>query len=154
MAAYFFDSSALAKRYMQEDGTPLVRAITQTRTQPFNEVYVARIAVVEVCAALVRRQQQRNISQQQLKQVLDQLHRHFRQRYQVLEITSDVVSEAVTQVKTHKLRAYDAVQLAVALKINDLRQKAGLEPVTFVCADSELNQAAQKTLSVINPQHP
>ena len=57
---------------------------------------------------------------------------------------------------THTLRAYDAVQLAVALEVNRIYQAAGLGPVTLVSADHDLNAAAQaEGLTVEDPNlHP
>ena len=57
---------------------------------------------------------------------------------------------------THALRAYDAVQLAVALEVNRIYQAAGSSPVTLVSADRDLNDAATaEGLTVENPNlHP
>ena len=44
--AYFVDSSALVKRYVQEVGTPWVRGLT--RRSPSTAIYIARITAVEV----------------------------------------------------------------------------------------------------------
>ena len=51
--AYFVDSSALVKRYVQETGTPWVRRLT--RHNPSTIIYIARIKVVEVTSAVARR---------------------------------------------------------------------------------------------------
>ena len=57
---------------------------------------------------------------------------------------------------TYALCAYDAVQLAAALEINQKEQAAGFAPVTLVSADSDLNAAATtEGLTVENPNlHP
>jgi uncharacterized protein len=57
--------------------------------------------------------------------------------------------------RTHRLRAYDAVQLAVALEVNRIHQMAG-SPVTLVSADRDLNAAATaEGLTVDDPNsHP
>jgi hypothetical protein len=44
--------------------------------------------------------------------------------------------------RRHRLRAYDAVQLVVALEVDRLQRDAGLGPVTLVSADRDLNAAA------------
>lgn len=44
--------------------------------------------------------------------------------------------------RKQKLRAYDAVQLAVALDVHRLQEAAGLGPVTLVSSDRDLNIAA------------
>jgi hypothetical protein len=56
----------------------------------------------------------------------------------------------------HALRAYDAVQLAAALKIRQERQDAGFAPVTMISADQALNDAAMaEGMAVDDPRaHP
>jgi hypothetical protein len=51
--AFFFDSSAIVKRYVQETGTPWVRRLTR-RGKP-EPIYLARITAVEVTSAVARR---------------------------------------------------------------------------------------------------
>jgi hypothetical protein len=52
MPSYFFDSSALVKRYHFEPGSAWVRSICDPRTRP--PLYLSRPAQVEVVAALRR----------------------------------------------------------------------------------------------------
>ena len=51
MAVYFFDSSALVKRYIQETGSAWVQALCQ-QTPP-EDLYIARIAGAEVISAIL-----------------------------------------------------------------------------------------------------
>ncbi|MCI0389524.1 MAG: hypothetical protein MOB07_12275 [Acidobacteria bacterium] len=43
----------------------------------------------------------------------------------------------------HRLRGYDAVQLATALLVKAGMTASGIGPLTLISADNELNQAAQ-----------
>lgn len=52
MPRYFFDSSALAKRYHQESGTAAVDAMF---ADPQNQFFVSRLALVEVTSSFARR---------------------------------------------------------------------------------------------------
>ena len=52
MAVYFFDSSAIVKRYVREVGSAWVLGITDPAAS--HHLYVARIAGVEVVSALTR----------------------------------------------------------------------------------------------------
>lgn len=54
MAAYFFDSSALVKRYARETGTSWMLSLF--RRVAGNTLYAARITRVEVMAALAHKQ--------------------------------------------------------------------------------------------------
>lgn len=53
MAVYFIDSSALAKCYVSETGTTWVQALTDPASG--NSLYVVRITLVELVAAISRR---------------------------------------------------------------------------------------------------
>jgi predicted nucleic acid-binding protein len=56
VASYFFDSSALVKRYATETGSAWVDSLTDPRVG--NRVYVAAITHVEVVAAIAQEQEQ------------------------------------------------------------------------------------------------
>jgi predicted nucleic acid-binding protein len=135
VAAYFLDSSAVMKRYVQETGTVWVRALTASGTGNF--FYLARITDVEVTAALARRRGQPGLSVVQAVAALRQFRRDFGQDYRVVEITIALLQRAAQLADTHALRGYDAVQLAVALDVH-----ARDQALVLVSADAELNAAA------------
>jgi len=149
VAAYFLDSSAVMKRYVQETGTVWVRALTASGTGNF--FYLARITDVEVTAALARRRGQPGLSVVQAVAALRQFRRDFGQDYRVVEITIALLQRAAQLADTHALRGYDAVQLAVALDVH-----ARDQALVLVSADAELNAAATaEELRVKDPNtHP
>ncbi len=67
-----------------------------------------------------------------------------------------LLDAAIRLANTHNLRAYDAVQLAVAVEVNRFYQAAGSNPVMLVSSDRELNNAATvEGLTVDDPTaHP
>ena len=129
-AAYFVDSSGLVKRYVREIGTPWVRRLT--RRSPSTVIYIARITMVEVTSAVARRHKGRTLTSKEASSILHRFRQHLAGRYTVLEITPALFDEAMRLANTHALRAYDAVQLAVALEINRKEQDAGFAPVTLL----------------------
>ena len=74
--------------------------------------------------------------------MLGHFRRHLAQRYHVMELTPALFAEAMQAARKHRLRAYDAVQLAVVLDLHQRHQDAGFGPVTLVSADRDLNAAA------------
>ncbi len=152
--AYFVDSSALVKRYVQETGTFWVRGIT--RRSPSTVIYVARITAVEVSCAIARRRKGRTLTQQRASSILHRFRQHLAGRYNVAQITTNLLDDAARPGVKHALRAYDAVQLAVALEVNRFHQAGGSAPVTLVSADQALNDAAvAEGLTVDDPRtHP
>jgi predicted nucleic acid-binding protein len=151
MAAYYFDTSALVKRHVNEAGSPWVRSLV--RAKAGHRIYIARITAVEITSAITRRQHRGDLSAAQAGAILGHFRRHLIQRYRVIELTPTLFDNAMLTARKHRLRAYDAVQLAVTLEVNRLQQVAGLGPVTLVSADQDLNKAAAtEGLAVEDPR--
>ena len=53
MAVYFFDTSALVKRYVHETGSAWVGQVTDPKSG--NKIYITRITGVEVVSALMKK---------------------------------------------------------------------------------------------------
>ena len=140
VAAYFLDSSALVKRYVQEVGTSWVRDITRRETDAY--IYVASITAVEVTSAIARRRHGKTLSTARASAILSRFRTHLAGRYNILEITPNLMDDAMTLADTHELRACDAVQLAVALGLRKDWEDAGFGRVVFVSSDQDLNVAA------------
>ena len=154
MADFFFDTSALVKRFSRETGTAWV--IDLIRPQSGNNLYLANITSVEVVSAITRRMRGGHLTTAAAKKALTRFHRSFLRRYVIVEITPPLILRATTLAETYALRGYDAVQLAAALTIYDERVAAGLPTLTLVSADNDLNAAASaEGLAVDNPNnHP
>jgi predicted nucleic acid-binding protein len=141
VAAFFLDSSALAKCYVNEVGSGWVRSIVAPAAG--HDVHVVRIAEVELTSVMVRRRKAGALSTAAVAAALGQLRRDFASEYLVLNVSDQLLAAAVALVETHELRAYDGVQLAAAVRLNHVRISGGLSALTFVSADQELNAAAQ-----------
>jgi uncharacterized protein len=154
VTAYFLDSSALVKRYVLEVGTSWVRSIT--RRTPSTVIYIARITAVEVPCAIARRRKGNIIPPRRASSLLHRFRQHLAGRYAVAQVTPALLDDAARLGVKHALRAYDAVQLAVALEVNRFHQAGGSGPVTLVSADQALNDAATaEGLAVDDPRsHP
>jgi predicted nucleic acid-binding protein len=138
--AYFVDSSALVKRYVRETGTSWVRSITRRR--PSTHLYVVLITAVEVTSAVARRRGGGTLSSAQASSILSRFRKHLAGRYLPSEVTPALVNGAMKLANTHRLRAYDAVQLAAALDLRKDWSANRLGAFVFVSADRDLNAAA------------
>lgn len=139
MAAYFFDSSALVKRYAREIGTAWMLGLF--RRAAAHRLYVARITGVEVAAALTRKLRGAHLTNDEAKRARVRLRRDLNTRLRITEITPVMLTDAIDLAETHGLRGYDAVQLAAALSANARRVARGFAPLTLVTADLELLSA-------------
>ena len=83
-----------------------------------------------------------NLLQEQAQQAAARFLHEQATSFRVLALDTRIVDQAARLVGDHPLRAYDAVPLAVAMRLRDEYQAAGLAPPVFVSSDRILNQAA------------
>lgn len=140
MPVFFFDTSGIVKRYVNEIGTPWVSSLVAPAAG--NPIYVARITGVEVVSAVTRRQRSGSLTPSEAVLVLNRFRHDLAVEYRVVAITPLLLTQAMALAETHALRGYDAVQLSAALILNVRRQAQGLPAVTLVSSDTELNAAA------------
>ena len=152
MDAFYFDSSALVKRYAKENGTNFL--IGLLRPSAKNVLYSARITEIEVCAALSRRQKGLRLTTIQAAKTVLRFRIIFSRRFYAADLTDAIINESIRLAEKYALRGYDAVQLATALISNRKRLKDSLTPLIFVSADKELNNAAKtEGLTIENPNN-
>ena len=155
MAIYYFDTSALVKRYALEDGRKWVQEITDPNKG--NQIYIARISGAEAVAAFTKKVRERTLSVNDAARIIGDFTLDFTTQYEIIEITDVVVTRAMSLIQSHKLRGYDGVQLAASIELNDTMRSVGFPGVgvsalTLVAPDSDLSKAAlAEGLIVINP---
>jgi len=149
MAVYFFDSSAIVKRYATEIGSHWVRSVV---AEPENMVVIAEIGTVEVAAAFARMQRSGRITIEERNKYLRLFLRDAAKQYKVASLNSRIVRAAINLTQSYKLRGYDAIQLATALAVDANLVQKELPPLVFVSADEDLVKAARaEGLSAENP---
>jgi predicted nucleic acid-binding protein len=147
MASYV--TSALAKHYHVEPGTPQVEQILP---EPGSLHYVSRLATVEIQSVFCLKVRTQEITAHDLQQVQKHIAVDFAaRRFPVVRMLQGHFDEAERLLRQHaptrSLRTLDALQLAVAL---NLHAQGKLD--YFVCADDKLCKvAADEGLNVINP---
>jgi hypothetical protein len=153
MADFYFDSSALVKRYIRESGSPWVIGLFDPSLG--HDAFIAAITPVEMIAAIARRARGKSITPDQATTAYGLIRSDLQTGYQVVELNEAVLTSAMALAESYALRGYDAVQLAGALEVNALLLSSDLPPLIFVSADAELNKvAAAEGLAVEDPnQH-
>ena len=154
MGAYYCDSSALVKRYAHETGSRWVRSLTDP--QAGHDIFTAHITGIEVVAAIARKTRTGEIAAHDATTAIRTFKSHFTTQYQRVLMTTVLVERAMELAEKHKLRGYDATQLASALIIHAELVASGANGLVFISADADLNDVAQaEHLSVQNPNdHP
>ena len=139
MAVYYFDTSALVRRYVLEAGSSWVTAVSDPAAG--NDIYVARIASVELISAVTRRVRGGGLTPADAAAALGFFRRDFASQYQIIEVSEALLRSATVLVERHALRAYDAVHLAAVLELHSIREALGAPPLILISSDLELNAA-------------
>lgn len=152
MSIYFLDSSALVKRYVTETGSAWIRNLTDPGAR--NPLIITRITWVEVLSALARRQREGSLAPDDVTQAIETYRYDMNTQYQVSEMDPALAKAAGDLVIRHPLRAYDAVQLASALRAQSDLARTRTPALTFLTADDRLLAIAQaEGLRTDNPNH-
>lgn len=141
---YFFDTSALVKRYHHEIGSSTVIKIFEEE----NQILLANLALAEFVSALNRIKNRKQINENDLHLALNKFALDISlNNIGIIEITTEHILHSYELIMKNNLSSNDAIILATALGVKDF------EPI-FVCADirSGLLKAAQENhLSTLNP---
>jgi len=152
VSIYFLDSSALVKRYVTEIGSTWIRALTTPDAR--NPLIIARITWVEVLSALARRKRAGSLTSDDVAQAIRAFRYDMNMQYQVSELDPPLAEAAGELVTQHPLRAYDAVQLASALRVQSDLVRTEAPALTFLTADDRLVAVAHaEGLLTDNPNH-
>jgi uncharacterized protein len=100
MAAYFFDTSALVKRYVAEAGTAWVTALCDPAAG--HTIVISQAALVEAVATLCRKARDGTISVQERDRSITVFRRDVRRTYSVERVTTAVYSRAGDLCRTHR----------------------------------------------------
>jgi predicted nucleic acid-binding protein len=104
---------------------------------------LAEVTLAEVAAALAAKHRAPGgITQQQRDRVLSRFLQDCDEHFLLLPVDRPVIERAVTLTQNHRLRGYDAVQLATALVSSDILQEQNLSAPIFVASDTDLLRAA------------
>jgi predicted nucleic acid-binding protein len=117
-----------------------------------NAVVTARITMVELHSALARRLREGSVDAQACLIAMQAFNLHCATEYRFVDLDLHVVGLARDLLDRHTLRAYDAVQLASALRANRALDAARLSSLLFISADDRLiTAAAHEGLATDNP---
>jgi predicted nucleic acid-binding protein len=151
VSEYYLDASALVKRYADEPGSAWILEITNKQAQ--HTILLSEITLAEVAAALAAKQRAPGgITPQQRERALSRFLQDCDEHFLLLPVDRLVIDRAVVLTQNHRLRGYDAVQLATVLVTNETLRSQNLSPTIFVASDDDLlTAAATENLPIDNP---
>ncbi|MCX9013038.1 MAG: type II toxin-antitoxin system VapC family toxin [Candidatus Methanoperedens sp.] len=143
MKFYFLDTSALVKRYHAEKGTNVIDRIFSEEDKA---IVISSICITEMVSALNRKKEEKVISKEDLDVALSKFFHDAIKDFLILELDDGHIKDSIVLVLKRSLRTLDALQLAVAIGLKELK------PI-FVCADKKLASVAEKEgIEAINPE--
>jgi predicted nucleic acid-binding protein len=126
----YFDTSALAKRYVRETGTETVL----TKCNEATEVILSVICLTELVSAFNRLLREKTIARGQYGALKKEAYADFREAY-VVEISPEILQDSIFCLESAALRALDAIHIATARRTScDI----------FISADGRQCKAANK----------
>lgn len=109
----FFDSSAMAKRYIDEQGSEQVESLLQKATS----LGVSIICYPEIISAFCRLKRERALSKKQYEEAKTALMADLADAA-ICTIAPIVIKQAVALLEANVLRAMDALHIGCALEWN------------------------------------
>lgn len=150
----YLDSSALVKRYVQEDGSKAVAS----RFERGETIYTSVLSFAEVHAAISRKYREKELRASEKEKLVDEFQADWLFSLNILELTATTMSALPSLCEQYFLKASDAVHLSAASWLRDaIRVHAkGFEGsgniVEFGVSDRQLGEAALKCgFQVFNP---
>ena len=126
----FFDSSAYAKRYVEEPGSPAVDKLCMAAT----ELALSIVCIPEIISAFNRRVRERVLSPRHYEEAKERLFEDVRDIV-IINLTSPVISTCTAVLERSPIRAMDALHVACAVQ---------WDAELFVSADKRQISAAKK----------
>lgn len=131
----YCDTSALIKRYVEEEGTELVDALWGKSKR----IATSTVAFAEALSAFSRRHREGLLSVREYKTTVEKFKSDY--AFLILVPIDNALNHTIeTIIKNYPLRGFDAIHLASALVFANLKDN-GLK---FACFDLNLNKAAIK----------
>ena len=126
----FFDTSAFAKRYVEEPGSQAVDALCMGAT----ELALSIVCIPEIISAMTRLVRERKLSRQNYEMAKLRLSEDV-EDVAIVNLTSPVISTCTAILEASPVRAVDAIHIACAV---------AWEAELFVSADKRQIAAARR----------
>jgi predicted nucleic acid-binding protein len=140
----YFDSSALVKNYILEDGSSMVAKLLLENSNNAT----SKVTYAEMLSALVRRTRSGDLSLQKMREVIRKFEGDWN-RLLIVDLHNDLLPMIKKVIEKHQLKAADSIHLASAIWLKTSLK----EDIVFASSDLNLLKGARaERLSSLNPQ--
>jgi predicted nucleic acid-binding protein len=141
MNHFYFDASALFKRYHDEAGSIFINALFDQSHQNGYVFYTSMLTGIEFCSAIRRHQREGGVDAETAEAIIQTFLLESEKTLHTFQVDHQIIQLAMTLISIHPLKAYDAVQLATCLEAK--RIFAHNDLIYFVCDDNQLREAGR-----------
>ena len=153
MYNFYFDASALVKRYTQEEGSDIINYLFGH--VPLNRMTCLILGVIELYWVCVRKKNDGRISSEDYIQSRINLNYEIvdsRSAFNTISVSDALVLSSMPLIESHSLNSTDALVLRSALDINIELHNTD-NRLVLIASDQRLLKAAQQEgLLVFNPE--
>jgi predicted nucleic acid-binding protein len=143
MEYLFFDTSALVKRYYEEDGSENVDELIEDED---STVIITSLSIIEATSAFRRKHNRGEIEQERMNRLLSTFFEEAIEDFVIVPIEESFMKYSFSLILAEDLRTLDSLQLSAAITVNQ-------ENLKFISADKKLNEVAkEQELETHNPQ--
>jgi len=137
---YFFDNSALIKRYVQEKGSNIVDNLMESA----DEIFISATTRIESISAGRRLLEERSLSKSDFNVFKDNLASDF-PFFTVVDFSEYIEKKAIELIEKYQIKTLDAIQLACCLAVKE-------DIDHFITSDVKLARTASDVgIDIINP---
>ena len=153
MYYFYFDASALAKRYTDEVGSDKIDFFFDN--VPLERLSCLTIGAMEVFWICVRKRNDGRITSHQFERATTHLRHEVinsQSNFKTISVPDSLVWNSIRLIETHSLNSVDAMVLRSALDIAARLRNTG-DTLVLVASDQRLLRAARaEGLQVFNPE--
>ena len=153
MYYFYFDASALAKRYIEEIGSDKVDFIFAN--VPLGRLQCLTIGAMEVFWICVRKRNDGRITASQFTQATGHLEHEVinsQSDFRTISVPDSLVWDSMPLIEIHSLNSVDAMVLSSVLEVATNLRRTG-DTLVLVASDQRLLRAARaEGLQIFNPE--
>jgi len=151
MLWFFFDTSAIMKRFHKEKGTEIIDKIIESILEGKHKGIISALAILEFISASRRKVSSEEISWKEFIDGVMSFIKESTENFYMQVVDSSTYVDALDYVIKYGLSASDSIQLACMNKIVQTIEKSRL---VLVCADVRLCESADNEgFRTLNPEH-
>jgi len=149
---FYWDASALAKRYAPEIGTPLVNSLFSQ--VPRNRMMCLSVGTGEVISVLVRKKNAGVIPEAAFSQAMTDFRAEVISAvdFQLVAVEDTLVFASHSLIEKYSLNATDALVLRSASDVVSIKRQEGHDVVLLASDRRLLNAARMEGIQILDPE--